>query len=70
VLNGSAALFSHGRLYKFYSAENPISEVKQSGTRKTEPGVLAKTQLEELLSIWNKGTALGAHGGNHGTAQE
>jgi integrase len=50
IRNTLSALFSHARLYKFYSAENPIVEVKQSGKRKMEPGVLTKTQLEELLS--------------------
>ena len=50
IRNTLSALFSHARLYKFYCAENPISEVKQSGKRKVEPGVLTKTQLEQLLS--------------------
>jgi len=50
IRNTLSALFSHARLYKLYSAENPIAEVKQSGKRKMEPGVLTKTQLEELLS--------------------
>jgi integrase len=50
IRNTLSALFSHARLYKFYSPENPIAEVKQSGKRKMEPGVLSKTQLEELLS--------------------
>ena len=50
IRNTLSALFSHARLYKFYSPENPIAEVKQSGKRKMEPCVLSKTQLEELLS--------------------
>jgi integrase len=50
IRNTLSALFSHARLYKFYSVENPIAEVKQSGKRMVEPGVLTKTQLEQLLS--------------------
>ena len=50
IRNTLSALFSHARLYKFYSAENPIADVKQSGKRKMEPGVLTKPQIEALLS--------------------
>ena len=50
IRNTLSALFSHARLYKFYSAENPIAEVKQSGKRMLEPGVLTKAQLEQLFS--------------------
>jgi hypothetical protein len=52
IRNTLSALFSHARLYKFYFSENPISEVRQSGKRKVEPGVLTKPSSNDCFPIW------------------
>jgi hypothetical protein len=71
IRNTLSALFSRARLYKFYSAENPIAAVKQIG--QTQDGTRCSHQNPNRRTAFqsgNQGTALGAHGGNHGAAQE